>query len=1079
MNFRLAIAMIFTSSWLWGQAVTGTLIGSVQDASSSAVGRAEVKLKGLETGIEHSTISDSVGTFQIFYLIPGSYEIEVSAPGFRTYRRQPIRIELGGTARVDIGLEIGASSERIEVRSESTALQADRADLYKNLSSRSVTDIPLPGRNFQQLITTLAGVSPPESLSTSLQNPQGSLAYRVNGQVPGSNNSQLDGADNNDPLIGVTINITPVEAIEQVNVSMNSYTAESGRAGGAVVNVMTKSGTNQLHGSLFEFYQEDNLRARNFFNAKPREKPSSLRNQYGGTIGGPVIKSKIFYFGSWQQIANKRASTTNTSVPVGDWRRGDFSGVPQLNLYDPLTGTRDGLGRTLFAGNQIPQNRIHVVAARLNPLIPTTNTAGFQNNLVANVPSILNGSNWDGRTDYRVNDKTNLFLKYGYARWNALESAALGPVIGEGADSRVRTQTAVANVNRILTPTLLTETRLAFNRYQSNVDGIGADRNLSADLGIANPSPDRLSSRGLARIAIGGMQGIGMPFIYPIISTDNIFNWVSNWTKVAGRHTFKWGYDGRRLRLDRLQATGLNLGPRGLFNFNPGTTALRGGPAIGPFGTIGNSYASFLLGAADQTSRTYLTVTPTNRLWNHFMYLQDTWQVRPNLTLDFGLRYELYTPVVPRYAGGASNYDPATNALLIAGIGQVDMATGVKVDWQNWAPRFGFAWRLGQNSVVRGGYGISYYTGVNGYTGGTLSTQFPVVGNIQIGNQNDFIVDGSLGAIPGIPQIDIPSTGILRPAPNQAFFNIPFDNRLPYVQSFNLTVQREIRAGLTLDASYVGSLGRRISLQRDVNAAPPGTGNAGRPLNILFGRTATTNERSYSMNNNYHSLQTNLMQRFRNGLQLQASYTWSKAMDAGQVTSHTDLRRNYGPTTFDRTHIMNVSHVYELPIGSGRRWIGRGKWGHVVGAWNLNGILRMVSGNPVTITGDATACNCPGNGNFADVVRPVTYAKEIGAGQLWFDRNAFAAPGANRFGNAGRGTVRGPGFAGYDFSAFREIKIKERFRIEFRSEFFNLTNTPRFANPQANVNGATFGQVLNTLANEGERQIQFGLRIQF
>ncbi len=1070
---------LFTSLTIgYSQAVTGSIVGQIQDPSSAAVTGARLSLKGLATGLTYDSTSDSTGAYQLLYLLPGEYELEVTASGFQSFRQRPIRVELGATTRLNIALRLGAASERIEVTAESQALQADRADLYRNLESRAVRDIPLPGRNFQQLITTLAGVTPPESLSSTLQNPQGSLAYRVNGQVPGSNNSQLDGADNNEPLIGLTINITPAEAIEQVNVSVNNYTAESGRAGGAVVNVMTRSGTNQFHGSAFEFFQNDHLRARNFFNASPRPKPSSLRNQYGATLGGPIRRNRLFFFSSFQNIASKSASTQTTSVPTAAWRNGDFSGVPGLNLYDFTTGTRDGANRILFPNNTIPTSRIHPTARRITAAMPTTNSSGLQNNLIANVPSILDGANWDGRGDYRINDKTSMFVKYGYARWSAIENAALGQLLGEGADSRVRTQTAVVNLTRTWSPQLFQEVRLAFNRYQSNVDGIGADRDLNSEFGIANPTPDRLSTRGLARIAISGMQGIGMQFIYPIISTDNVFNWVSNWTRIAGRHTLKWGYDGRRLRLDRLQATGLNLGPRGLFNFNPGPTALRGG-SLGSFGTFGNSFGSFLLGAADQTSRTYLTVTPTNRQWNHFAFFQDQWRIGSRLTLDLGLRYEFYSPVVPRYAAGASNYDPQTNSLLIAGVGSVGMSTGVRTDWQNWAPRIGFAWRLLPRTVLRGGYGISYYTGANGYTGGTLSTQFPVVGNIQIGNQNDFIVDGTLDSIPAIPRIDLPASGILTPAPNQAFFHIPFDNRYPYVQSFNLTIQRELRTGLTLDVSYVGSLGRRISLQRDLNAAPPGTGNAGRPLNVLFGRTATTNERSYAMNNNYHSLQSNFSQRFRRGLLLQASYTWSKSMDAGQVTAHTDLRRNYGPTTYDRTHIFNLTHVYELPWGPSRQWLTRGPLSHIIGAWSLNGVFRKVSGNPVTITADATLCNCPGNGNFADALRPVTYPGQIGPGQLWFDPTAFAVPGANRFGTGGRGTVRGPGFTNYDFSVFRNLFSSERLKLDFRAEFYNLSNTPRFANPQANVNNANFGQVLSTLANEGERQIQFGMRLQF
>lgn len=1064
---------------LWGQAVTGSIVGLVADPQGASVANATITATQRSTGVKRAVMSDEDGLYTLSFLAPGSYDLTITAPGFRTWQRTGVLVEISATARVDAQLVLGQQSEVIQVSGEPPLLQTERADLVRSFTSAVAVNLPLPGRNVYELASLLPGVTPTSSISTTLQNPMGGRAFQANGQLRSSNNQQLDGVDNNDPLIGVTINVPPVEMVEEISYSTGSFSAESGRAGGAVVNVRTRGGTNELHGSLFAFNQVDRLRARNFFNTVDQPKPNYLRNQFGGTVGGPIRKDRTFYFGSFQGIAQRQGNTRTATVPVGEWRRGDFAGVPGLNLYDPATGSANGTGRQLFPGNRIPVSRFHPVATRLLPDLRSPNLTGLQANLIDNVLSRITGRQFGTRVDHRLNDSSSLFVKYDQSRFAVENDAILGRAIGEGAESSVITHTAVLSAVTSFGSSLIAENRFGFNRYRSNVEGFNADENLSAKYGIGNPNPDRLSTRGLARIAIAGMPPIGAQFIYPILNTDNIFNLSSNWTKLLGRHTIKFGGDLRRLRLDRLQATGLNLGPRGLFNFNPGTTALRGGPALGPFGQFGNSFAAFLLGAPDQTSRTFLTVTPTNRQWNVFGYVNDTWQIGRKLTIDLGIRWELYSPVVPRHAGGASNYDPSTNSLLVAGVGDTGMSTGVVTDWNNWAPRFGFAYRASERLVVRGGYGISYFTGINGFTGGTLSTQFPVVGNIQVGNQNDFTVDGTFDAIPAIPPTPIPPNGVISPAPNQAFFHVPFNNRYPYVQSYNLTVQGNLGAGFVADVAYVGTLGRKLPVQIDLNAAAPGTGVAGRPLNRLFGRTATTNERSYRANNNYHGLQASLLRRFRNGLFLQGSYTYSKAMEEGVITSHVDISRNYGPASYDRTQMFSLAHVYELPFGLRRRWLQTGPGAWLAGGWQWNGIFRTVTGLPFTASADATPCNCPGNGNFADAIAPIRYPRAIGRGGFWFDPAAFAVPGPNRFGNAGAGTIRGPGFTTYDMSVFRQFPIGERVRIEFRAEAFNLTNTPLFGAPERNVNSANFGQILTTLDGAGERQLQFALRLVF
>ncbi len=532
--------------------------------------------------------------------------------------------------------------------------------------------------------------------------------------------------------------------------------------------------------------------------------------------------------------------------------------------------------------------------------------------------------------------------------------------------------------------------------------------------------------------------------------------------------------------MDRFQPQGLNFGPRGLFVFNPGVTALNGGPELGQFGSFGNSFAAFLLGAPDQTSRTFMPITPTNRQTQFFTFFHDSFQVSRKLTLDLGLRWELYTTVKPRYRGGASNYDPSTDSLLIAGYGENDLGNNVKTDWNNFAPRFGFSYRIGDRSVIRGGYGLSYYTGRFGFTGGTLSTQFPVIYNIQDGVENDFMKNGNFEALPPVPDIPLPENGVITPDPNQAFFTIPRDNPIPFVHSYNLTYQREVGWNMAWDIGYVGSLGRRLPFQQQLNAAPPGAGAAGRPFNVLFERTANVDMRAHGLNNNYNSLQTNITKRFSQGLQFTAAYTFSKTMgtgdDQGGFIVQTDIRRNYGPTGYDRTHMFVASHTFELPFGAGKPLLRSGPGRHILGGWQLNGVFRWVSGAPFTPIADATACNCPGNGNYATVVAPARYLRGTGRGELWVDRSSFQAPAANTFGTAGRNSLRGPGFKNYDLSLFRNLRLSERIRLELRGEVYNLTNSPRWGNPVSSINDANFGQILSA---GGERELQVAVRLTF
>ncbi len=952
-NCRNALAFVFLMSILspsiFGQVVTATLTGSITDPSGASIPNATVKVTERSTGATRSTNTSVDGVFNVPYLNPGVYRVEVDAAGFKKYSQETVRLDVSTTARLDATLTPGSATETVTVTAEAPALQTDRAEVAKNFSTQTVEQLPVANRNFQALAGLVAGVSPPVQNFTTSEDPQGTTFFNANGQGNSSNNTIVDGVDNTNPTLGLSIYLPSPEVVEEVHVSTSNYSAEFGRVGGAVVNATTKSGTNSIHGSLWEFNRVAALAARDFFNKDTQTKPGYTRNEFGAAVGGRIIKDKTFFFGAYQGRYLRQSSTSTNTVPASSaWLSGDFSAVPQLALYDPNTGNPDGTGRQPFPNNIVPANRISPVAQQLLKYFPQPNVPGILNNYVVNVPFSYDGNSYDARVDHYFSEQTKMFAKMATSKYQVIQGAVFGPIVGDGTTAKDYTVTAVVNLTHGFNPTLLTELRLGYNRYRTNVQGTDMTTVTNQTLGIANPNPDPISSVGMARININGLPAIGTPVFYPLINTDNLFEIVDTWSKLRGKHVFKWGAEVHRNRMDRFQPQGLNFGPRGLFNFNPGTTQLNGGPGLGPYGSVVNSFAAFLLGATDQTGRTYMPITPTNRQTQFAAFGQDTYQITRKLTLDLGLRYEYYSPVKPRYKGGASNYDPYTNTLLIAGYGDVNLATGVDPQSLNFAPRVGFAYRLTDKQVIRGGYGISYWTGRFGFTGGTLSTQFPTIYNVQQGNTGDFVVDGSFSSLPVVQFVTIPSNGRITPAPNQGFFVVPSRNRLPYVQNYNFTYQWELGSGISFDVGYVGSLGRQLPFNRALNAAAPGTGSAGRPFFQLFGHSADVSLRANGVNSNYNALQANLSKRYSQGLMFTVAYTYSKSMDVGSdqpgFTDNLDLNRQYGPSNFDRTHMLTISHLYELPFGKSKRFLSQGPAAHGSGwlaaQWHLSACHR-------------------------------------------------------------------------------------------------------------------------------------------
>ena len=1082
-----------------GQAVTGSIVGAVTDPGGGAVAGAKVTLTAAGTGIARAVTTNDEGNYVVPYLQPDTYRVEVERQGFKKFVHEGVILNTGSSVRINAALEVGSINETAEISSAAPLLQTESADVSQAFERKRIEELPINGRNFQSLISLIPGVAPPTGGIGQFDNPQGTQFFQVNGQNVSANNFQIDGVDNNEPLLGLVVQIPPAEAIQQFSVSTSNYDAEFGRAVGAVINVTTRPGTNEFHGSLFEFHNNSAFKARNYFNLTRNAEgeikvPNAIKNQYGGTFGGPIRRNRTFFFGDYQGQNQRIGRTPATAtVPTQAFRDGDFSALlPSTVIYDPATGNADGTGRMPFPNNRIPAARISAVAKNILNLLPLPNLPGLLNNnyLAPALPFKLDTNSFDARVDHQFSDRTSFFVKYNYFQSTMADPAIFGDIAGPTAtgdinsleEGKGRNQVVTLNLTHALSATLTTEARFGFTRYFIDAKGPGLNRDLSAEVGITGSNEDDPAHKGLAIIDIEGFSTLGMSTNMPTINADNIFNWINNWTKVAGSHTFKWGADIRRLRMDRLQIQGTSsFGPRGRFNFRPGVTLLRGGGAS-QF-TFANSFASFLLGLPDQTGRAIFTTTPTNRSTHLFFFGQDTWQVSPRLTLSLGTRYEIYTPITSRLAGGQGNYDPETNDLLVAGVGEVGLSAGVKTDYNNFAPRVGFAYRFGDRDrmVLRGGFAVSYFTARFGFTGGTLSTSYPVIADQQIGDQNDFRPGGTLSSIPAFTPVPIPANGIINPAPNIGLFAIPFENRLPYVMSYNLTMQRELRPGLSFEVGYVGNRGVKQPYNLRLDASAPGTGLAGVPIFQKFGRSATTFLRAYGVSSVYNSLQTALEKRLSAGLAFSVAYTWSRAIDYtsnnGALFNPINLEFNRGPADFDRTHALTVSHSYELPFGRGKRYLSSGTPALLLGGWQLNGIFSAYSGRPFSVTATAATLNGgPGNNQRPDQLRDPDVSGTVGPGTTWFDTTAFAAPEPNRYGTAGRNTVRGPNLVNYDFSIFKNFQLSESKRVEFRTEFYNLTNTPHFNQPNGNFNSAAFGAVTSAF---GEREVQFALRFLF
>ncbi|MBL8220175.1 MAG: TonB-dependent receptor [Bryobacterales bacterium] len=1084
----LAYLLLF-ASLAYGQAVNGSLVGTITDSSGAAVPNAKVSLSETRTGLNQSTTSNQSGNYSFNNLTPGAYKVEVEVQGFRKAVKSGLDVLVNSTVRADLELTPGAVNEVVTVSADVAVLQTDRSDTGRKIETRQLADLPLTyNRNFQSLVNLVPGTIRAFRPHSEFFNVQDSLSTRVNGQSRLSNNVQLEGVDNNQRTGLLTAMIPPIEALQTVDVTTSNYEAELGRAGGAVTNVNFKSGTNEIHGSLFEFNKVSRLGARSFFAST---KPVTTYNMFGGTIGGPIIRNKTFYFADFQGIRDRRGDNFIYTIPTAAFRTGNLSAGAQP-IYDPASGDADSLGRTPFAGNIIPANRISPISARVLALIPAPNRgAQLNQNFEISTVRKKDTNGGDVKVDHQLSANDRLSVRYSIQKSEIYDPPLYGERGGGPRDFAgtgiQKAHSAAVNYTRVWSPTWLTEIRTGVMYYRNNADNADRQLKTAEEIGIRGVNVSDFTG-GVSSFNVNGFSNpiVGYSASLPWERGETNLNFVINNTKTLGNHTIKFGVDYRRNRDELLQNQTFN--PRGRYTFNEANTQLVTRNAAGVIGvtggtTLANSFASFLLDRPNQFGRDLPLIFPTflQRPW--FSYVQDKWQVNQKLTVDLGMRHELWPPAVPRVAGGFSNYDPDTNSLVIAGVGANPMNLGRKNYATSFAPRFGAAYRHNDKTVLRMGYGISWAPLVdNGY-----AFNFPVRENNSFEARNAWSPAGAMAdGFPPFRPFPIPQDGIIRNAPAQVYNVIPKDVREAYIQSWNFTIQRQLPKNLTLDVAYVGNHGVGVKATYNLNAGfVPNAGAAGRPLNARFGRLSDTNNIYFSTSTNYHSLQVKLDRRFSNGFSMTTAYTWAKAIDLsgadnGGLWVYINPQRNRARADGDRRHVFVQSYVYELPFGKGKKFATSGISAHVLGGWQVNGVLSFMTGEPFGMSVPGGVINAPGNSNTPNLVGEYKVLKAVGPGTFWFDPTAFAQPASGTFGNLGRNILSGPGFANLDASIFRTFTITERFKAQFRAEAVNFSNTPHFNNPNGDITSPNFGRVTGVNgAPNGPREVQLGLKVTF
>jgi hypothetical protein len=1069
----------------------GTLVGVARDPAGAAVPGANIVVTNQQTGQTRTVATHDNGEYTVPNLLSGSYAVRISAAGFKSFTQTGVQVSISTVTRVDVTLSIGDVIESVTTVGASEPLQTDKTDVHVELSSREVTDLPLPEyRNFQSLMALVPGAAPPDMKSVTADTPGRTMSSEVNGSSQRTSNfTRVDGVLNRmNVFASQMLYVPPSESIQTVNVTTNSYDAEQGMAGGAAITVITKSGTNEFHGSAFAYHTNDALQANNFFSRARGAK--STRTMAGGSLGGPIKKQKLFFFMDWERTRDRSGFSSLLTVAGPEVREGNFGAIG-ATIYDPMTGSPNGAGRTPFSEGRIPLSRQSSITRKLQALVPLPTERGNSSNYYSAATQPLDRDNADIKMNWNPSPRHTLWAKYN------LMTAQLGCEFGLGAaggtavcpsgaaTSDTLVQVASLGHTWVLSSSFLIESTLGYNRLGQTATSPDYGENFGLNtLGIPGTNGPDIRYSGMPSFNISGYTTLGNdPMWTPLFRRDetNSYSVSAGWIK--GAHDIRFGFDLLRYRQNDWQLGSFGS-PRGQFYFTGGLTALRGGSSPNQ----SQSYADFLLGLVQRMQKGIQFYSPqTAREWQFGWYVRDRWQFSKQLTLTLGLRYELY-PLMTRAHSGIERYDTDTNKVLLGRLGGNPDNVGIDVSKKLFAPRVGLAYRLRSRTVIRGGFGITIDPTT---VSGEVSRPYPAVVGGSFQGLDSYQAFGPIEQ--GIPAIkgpdvssgiiDVPLTASTMTQPKGLYHR-------GSIESWNFIVERQLPLDFVGSAGYVGTHTTNAVAAQDVNSGRPGLGLAGLPLYSRFGRSAPTLLIDGMMSADYHSLQTIASRRMKSGLFVRMAYTFSKAISgvrngtgaAGGTAllfgSPDQFSRNRALAEFDRTHVLQMAWMYELPFGASGKWPMHGLFRAMLSDWQINGTFSAYTGNPFTVTASATSLNAPGNTQTADQVKmTVDMPKGIGAGHPWFDPTAFAPVTGARYGNSGLFILRGPGLVNANLGVFRAFRLSERFKTQFRAEAFNGMNTPHFNNPSANVSSGGVGII--TSARNDQRQFRFALHLRF
>jgi Carboxypeptidase regulatory-like domain/TonB dependent receptor-like, beta-barrel len=1049
--------------------------GLVTDASGAVVPTAKVTLENLDTHTTQTASVTSTGEYVFTALPPGHYQVKVEAQGFKTFVVSNVTLAAGDKVREDATMQVGAVSESVEVQGQAPALQTDSATFGTLVTTQAVQDLPLNGRNFMTLVQLTAGATEGLASNTLSGNRPDdrrmSSVLVINGaSVP---DWLLDGMDNFERIQNDIVVKPSVDGIAEIRVLTNDFDASIGRSANGVVSITTKSGTDAFHGTLYEYFRNDALDARNFFS---RTKAEYRFNDFGGSIGGPIKKNKTFGFFDYERYFLRQGQTYTSTIPTLAMRNGNFNGVALI--FDPATTVPNPAKpgtymRTPFMNDTIPANRISPIATNFMNLYPVPQTSSLVNNYTSNLKKTQDYDTYDIRVDHHFNELNTFFARYSYNDGTTYTPGAFPIVNGidPGGNAGVfpgpalqRSQAVQANFVHIFTPTLLLELKAGYQRFALDSQSVDLGQNLATQFGIPGANHDYVST-GLPLMQPAGYETLGGASFVPLIEFENTFDYQGSlsWTKAS--HSLRMGAALIRRQVIDTQSSY----PRGAYNFD-------GNATNDPSGAIpsGNAIASWLLGFPSVGQLNENLTWNGYRFWEPNVWFQDDWRVNRKLTLNLGIRYDVFTPLTEVH-NQISNFDPATNRIIVAGVNGVSRTAGVKTDYSDVAPRFGFAYQPAQSWVVRGGFGIAYvpeFTGSNG-----LLKNAPFTDGYSF-IQNQILPTYTLaqGFPPPMPEsVTNPTTGLIAVAEN-------FQSTR--VMQYNLTVQKEF-GGNVVSAAYVAALTRHGVLSPNIDQPLPAPGNTNllRPYYSLFPNISTISYQASSNNANYHSMQLVFERRLRHGLTINSNFVWAHALTGGapgQLINNWHLE--HGSTSTDIRLRWTATADYQLPFAAkSNKWLNG-----VIGGWDFNAIAVVASGLPFTVTNAtpreniSSAATQPGGVTVSDRPDRIAGCSGYAANPTvtnWLNAACFFPQPLYTAGNSGPNILYGPPNRHLDIALFKLFPIRESVQLQLRGEAYNLTNTPSFANPGSAFGSGTFGVISGTVGTP--RQLGFMLKLLF